>query len=264
MSRDDSSGSVGFLRTMPTLRASRHVPAKTHPRWLDFLFWKRLRDIQNRHVERQWRERLVFFGRLLHQQSFISATDGNLSVRLSDDRIMATPTGVSKGMMQPSDMVIVDRAGNRVAGEHNVSFEIDMHLTIYRRRPDVSAVVHAHPCTATAFASAGISLNEPLCSEFVMTLGSVPLAPYATTGTPEVSDSLLPFIGESNAILMANHGVVCYGKDLCQAYLRMEAVEHFARIVLATKQIGKQILLDNIKIQKLLEAKSRYLKAAAG
>ena len=265
MSRENSSGSLDYSKTLATVKPARLAspPARLwRTRHFPLLDW--LRGLPTRNAERQWREQLVFFGNLLHQQSFISATDGNLSVRLSEDRIMATPTGISKGMMQPSDMVMVDSSGKKLAGRRNVSFEIDMHLTVYRMRPDVSAVVHAHPCTATAFASAGIALTEPLCSEFVMTLGSVPLAPYATTGTSEVSESLLPFIADCNAILMANHGVVSYGKDLCQAYLRMEAVEHFARIVLATKQIGKQVLLDEVKVQKLLEAKSRYLKASAG
>jgi L-fuculose-phosphate aldolase len=201
---------------------------------------------------------LVYFGRLLHHQSFVAATDGNLSVRLDDQRILATPTGIGKAMMCSGDMVVIDKTGVKLKGRRKPSSEIDMHLAIYRLRRDVNAVVHAHPCTATAFACAGIALDEPLCSELIMTLGTVPLAPYGTTGTSEVSESLLPFIPYYNAILMANHGVVTYGETLCQAFHRMEAVEHFARIVLATRQIGKRTLLDEVKIQKLLEAKSRY------
>lgn len=207
--------------------------------------------------ERESRKLLVYFGRLLHQQFFISATDGNLSVRL-DDRILATPTGMSKGMMLPKDLVIVDLGGARIKGRREVSSEIDMHLLIYKMRPDVRAVVHAHPYTATGFASAGIALDEPLCSEVVMTLGEVPLAPYATTGTTELSRSLAPFVFKHNAILMANHGVVSYGETLLQAYQRMEAVEHFARIVLVTHQLGKKNLLSDTEIEKLLMAKDRY------
>ena len=265
MSSEYIPGPVGFWKGLLALGRDRSAfpPNAPHNRWLDFLL-RQFREKGGRGIERQWREQLVYFGKLLHQYAFVSATDGNMSVRLDDQRILATPTNISKGMMQPQDMVVVDRSGVKLAGKRNVSFEIDMHLTIYKLRPDVSAVVHAHPCTATAFASAGIALDEPLCSEFVITLGSVPLAPYATTGTSDVSASLLPLIPDHNAILMANHGVVCYGKDLCQAYQRMEAVEHFARIVLATRQIGKQSLLDQTRVQKLLEAKSRYLKAATG
>jgi L-fuculose-phosphate aldolase len=201
---------------------------------------------------------LVEFGRMLHTQGFVAATDGNLSVRLDQDRVMVTPTGVSKGMMRPEEMVIVDMDGNRVSGSCFPTSEIAMHLTIYSMRTDVSAVVHAHPCTATAFASAGLALDEPLCSEVVVTLGEVPLAPYATTGTVELSDSLRPFIPEHNAILMANHGVVTYGHDLRKAYLRMEAVEHFAKIVLAARQLGCARSLDDDQLEKLFEARSRY------
>jgi len=161
---------------------------------------------------------------MLHAQGFVAATDGNLSVRLDRERVLITPTGFSKGMMRPEDMIIVDLCGKKLSGSHNPSSEIVMHLTIYHMRPDVGAVVHAHPCTATGFASAGIALDEPLCSEIVITLGAVPLAPYATTGTMELSESLEPFIPYHEAILMANHGVVTYGEDLLRAFMRMESL----------------------------------------
>lgn len=208
--------------------------------------------------EAQLRQDLVDYGRMLHAQTFVAATDGNLSVRLDDHRVMITPTGVSKGMMHPDEMVIVDLEGEKLSGARQPSSEINMHLTIYRVRPEIGAVVHAHPCTATAFASAGIALDEPLCSEIVITLGTVPLAPYATTGTRELGDSLRPFIPDYNAILMANHGVVTYGADLRQAYLRMEAVEHYAKIVLAARQLGRSRALDNEQMEKLIAARSRY------
>jgi L-fuculose-phosphate aldolase len=210
--------------------------------------------------ELQLRHDLVEFGRMLHAQAFVAATDGNLSVRMDANRVMITPTGVSKGMMSPNEMVIVDLQGERLSGARRPSSEINMHLTIYRMRPDIGAVVHAHPCTATAFASSGIALDEPLCSEVVITLGSVPLAPYATTGTNELSESLRPFIPDHNAILMANHGVVTYGYDLRQAYLRMEAVEHYAKIVLAAKQLGSSRTLDEQQLEKLFAARSHYCK----
>jgi L-fuculose-phosphate aldolase len=213
--------------------------------------------------EKQCAEQLVYFGKLMHQQTFVSATDGNLSTRLDDHRILATPTGIGKSMMRASDMVLVDETGTRLRGNRAVSSEIGMHLTIYKLRPDIKAVVHAHPCTATAFACAGLALDEALCSELIMTLGTVPLAPYGTTGTSELSESLLPYIPSHNAVLMANHGVVAYGATLCEAYQRMEAVEHSARIVLATRQIGKQTLLGEPAIQKLLEARNCYLISSA-
>jgi L-fuculose-phosphate aldolase len=201
---------------------------------------------------------LVHFGKLLHQNAFVAATDGNLSVLTKEGLILATPTHMSKGMMQPEDIVVIDRSGKKLKGIRDVSSEIEMHLTIYRIRPDVRAIVHAHPCTATGFASAGIALDQPLCSEVVLTLGAVPLAPYATTGTPELSETLKPFIPNHDAILLANHGVVTYGSTVCEAYLRMEAVEHFARIVLVTKQLGREMCLDKASVSKLLLARERY------
>jgi L-fuculose-phosphate aldolase len=164
-------------------------------------------------------------------------------------------------MLQPEDMVIVDLQGSKLSGANNPSSEIAMHLTIYRMRPDVGAVVHAHPCTATGFASAGIALDEPLCSEVVIALGAtIPLAPYATTGTAELSESLAPFIPAHNAILMANHGVVTYGADLQQAYMRMETVEHYAKVVLAARQLGRIQPLDGREVEKLAEVRARYGK----
>jgi len=210
--------------------------------------------------ERKLRRELTRFGKMLHSMGFVAATDGNLSVRLDEDRVLVTPTCFSKGMMCPEDMVVVDLHGKKLSGTYNPSSEIVMHLTIYRMRPDVGAVVHAHPCTATGFASAGIALDEPLCSEIVITLGAVPLAPYATTGTMELSDSLRPFIPYHNAILMANHGVVTYGEDLCRAYMRMEAVEHYAKIVMTTRQLGTARSLDSRELEKLFEVRSQYVK----
>jgi L-fuculose-phosphate aldolase len=210
--------------------------------------------------ERALRQDLVRFGKMLHNHGFVAATDGNLSVRLDDTRFLVTPTCFSKGMMEPEDMVVVDVQGKKLSGSYNPSSEIAMHLTIYRMRPDVGAVVHAHPCTATGFASAGIALDEPLCSEVVITLGAVPLAPYATTGTMELSDSLRPFIPFHDAILMANHGVVTYGEDICRAYMRMEAVEHYAKIVMTTRQLGSARSLNSRQVEKLFEVRTQYAK----
>ena len=154
---------------------------------------------------------------MLHQRGFVAATDGNLSVRLSDNRILATPTCMSKGCMRAADLVIVDSGGRVVSGKRNVSSEIGMHLLIYRLRPDIKGIVHAHPPTATGFAAAGVPLNQPLVCEVVIGLGSIPLAKYGTPGTNELTDALEPLIPGFDAILMSNHGVVAYGRDLEQA-----------------------------------------------
>ncbi len=208
--------------------------------------------------ECRYRQELVRFGDLLHRKGFVSGTDGNLSVRLDDRRVLSTPTSISKGMMRPEDMVMVDLQGHSLSNGRRPSSEIGMHLTIYRMRADVCAVVHAHPCTATGFASAGMALDEPLCSEIVIALGKVPLAPYCTPGTPQLSEALIPYVEGHNAILMANHGVVTYGEDLLQAYLNMETVEHFARISLVTRQLGRREVLHGEDLKQLNEARSKY------
>jgi L-fuculose-phosphate aldolase len=205
------------------------------------------------------RREIIRCGALLHTSGFIAATDGNLSVRLDDNRVLVTPTGMSKGMMKTSDLVIVDMEGRKLKGRREVTSEIGMHLLVYRMRPDVNAVVHAHPRTATGFAAAGIALNQPLVCEVVIGLGQIPLAPYGTPGTPELAETLKPLIPDFDAILMANHGVVTYGTDLQSAYMKMETVEHFAQITLVTHLLGKQQPLDVSHLEKLLAVRSRYM-----
>ena len=212
-------------------------------------------------AERKHRDEIVRYGRMLHERCFVAAMDGNLSVRLDDDRILVTPTCLSKGSMRPADMVIVDLEGQRVAGRRNVTSEVGMHLLIYRMRPDVKAIVHAHPPTATGFAAAGIALTEPLVCEVVMGLGCIPLARYGTPGTSELAGTLEPYVPNYDAILMSNHGVVTYGDTLEHAYMKMETVEHFAQISLVTHMLGRQQPLKQVEIEKLLLARSKYFGA---
>jgi L-fuculose-phosphate aldolase len=189
----------------------------------------------------------------------VAATDGNLSVRLENGKILSTPTLMSKGLMEPDDLVVVDLHGKKLSGGRNVSSEIAMHLLIYDKRPDINAVVHAHPPTATGYAAAGVALDVALCAELVVTLGSVPLASYETPGTPELAEALAPLVADHEAILMANHGVVTYGVDLRNAYMNMETVEHFAKIALVTHMLGKQQPISEKHVDKLREIRSKYL-----
>lgn len=207
----------------------------------------------------QHRADIIQFGKLLHQKGFVAATDGNISVRLDDDSVLCTPTGMSKGMMTPEDLVIVDMQGRRKSGKRSVSTEIGMHLLIYRLRHNVHGVVHAHPTTATGYAAAGIALNKALVSEVVLSLGSIPLARYGTPGTPELTDALEPLIANHNAILMANHGVVTYGDTLLRAYMKMETVEHFAKIALVTHLLGQQQPLSDEAVEKLVATRLREM-----
>ena len=209
-------------------------------------------------TEQQHRDEIVRFGKMLHQTGLVAATDGNLSVRLESGNVLCTPTLMSKGLMEPQDLVIVDPSGNKVNGSRGVSSEIAMHLLIYRLRPDVGAVVHAHPPTATGYAAAGIALDRALCSEIIVTLGSVPLANYETPGTQELAEALSPLLAEHDAILMANHGVVTCGADLLTAYMNMETVEHFAKIALVTHLLGKQQPLSDQHVDKLREMRVKY------
>lgn len=206
----------------------------------------------------QHREEIVRFGKMLHQNGLVAATDGNLSVRMDDATVLCTPTLMSKGMMEPCDLVIVDEHGRKISGRREVSSEIAMHLFIYRERPDVNAVVHAHPPTATGYAAAGIPLDTALCSEIVVTLGSVPLASYGTPGTAELAEALAPLIPDHQAILMANHGVVTYGADLLTAFMNMETVEHYAKIALVTHMLGRQQPLSGQHLDKLREIRLKY------
>jgi L-fuculose-phosphate aldolase len=208
--------------------------------------------------EQQLRREIVETGKALHRNGFIAACDGNLSVRLDKTRILVTPTGMSKGAMRTADLVIVDMKGRKLAGSREVTSEIGMHLLIYELRPDVRAIVHAHPRTATGFAAAGMALNQPLVCEVVIGLGQIPLAPYGTPGTPELANTLEPYVPQYDAILMANHGVVTYGANLQSAYMKMETVEHFAQIALVTHILGKQQLLACADLEKLVLARKKY------
>jgi L-fuculose-phosphate aldolase len=194
----------------------------------------------------------------------VASTDGNISLRLDPYRILTSPTGISKGMMATDDLVITDLEGRRLSGRRNPSSELAMHLLIYKRRPDINAVCHAHPPVATGYAAAGIPLNRAILSELVISLGCVPLARYGTPGTPELTEALEPLVQSYDSILMANHGVVTYGPDLLTAFFRMETTEHFARVALVTELLGKQVLLSGGDVEKLLAARARYgLQTAA-
>jgi L-fuculose-phosphate aldolase len=213
-------------------------------------------------AEVELRRDLVRFSRLLYRLGFMPGASGNLSVRLDDRRLLVTPTGVSKFLLRSADMVIVDLQGRQLDGYRKMTSEVSMHLAVYRHRADVTAVVHSHPPIATAFACVGRGLDEMLCQEAVMTLGVVPLATYATTGTEEVAASLVPFIPDHDAILMANHGAVSYGDTLLQAFQKMEIVEHLAQIALVAHQLGAPRILKHEQVKQLRDAKTRYLQNA--
>jgi L-fuculose-phosphate aldolase len=208
--------------------------------------------------EAEHRHDICTAGNWLYDRGFIPACDGNISVRLDPERILATPKGFCKGMMAPDDLVVTDLDGRKLKGSNAPSSELAMHLLIYKRRSDANAVCHAHPPIATGFAAAGVPLDKPLLAEMVVTFGSVPLAPFALPGTSELSWSLEPLVADHDAILMANHGVVTYGSDLISAFHRMDVVEHYARVSLVTELLGKQSLLSGCDVEKLLTTRPRH------
>ena len=208
--------------------------------------------------EPQLRASIVEIGKCVWQKGWVAANDGNISCRLPGDRILCTPTGVSKGMMTADDLIICDLEGNRLQGTRARTTEINMHLTIYKMRPDVRAVVHAHPPASTGFAVAGRPLNQAILPEVIVNLGCVPLAEYGLPGTPAVTEGMAPYIPNYDAILMGNHGAVCYADELWKAYFRMETVEHTARIVLIAELLGGAKVLPRTEVDKLLDSRSRY------
>jgi L-fuculose-phosphate aldolase len=216
-------------------------------------------------TERELREDIVEIGRLVYQKGWVAANDGNITIRMGRDRILATPTGVSKGMMKPDDLIVVDMKGDKIEGRKERTSEILMHITIYEMRPDIFSVVHAHPPVATGFAAAGRPLNLALLPEVIIGLGCVPLADYGLPGTPALTEPMLPYIPKYEAIMMGNHGAVCYGEDVYKAFFRMETVEHFARISLVAELLGGPTVLPRLEVDKLLDSRTRYgVKSRAG
>jgi L-fuculose-phosphate aldolase len=209
-------------------------------------------------TEREHRQNIVDVGRIVWKKGWVAANDGNISIRLEDDRILCTPTGVCKGMMQPADLIVCDMAGCKIEGSKDCTTEIAMHVAVYRLRPDVRSVLHAHPPVATGFAVAGRPLDLALLPEVIIGLGSVPLADYGLPGTDELTAPMLPLIPGHDALLMANHGAVSYGRDVYEALFRMETVEHLARVTLVAELLGGAKALPRAEVAKLLDARTRY------
>jgi L-fuculose-phosphate aldolase len=209
-------------------------------------------------TEKELRDDIVQIGKLVYQKGWVASNDGNISIRLDAKRILCTPTGISKGMMTPDDLIICDPEGNKVEGTRNRTSEILMHTTIYALRPDIHAVVHTHPPVATGFAAAGRALTQAVLPEVVVNLGCVPLAAYGLPGTPELTEPMLPLIPRHDAILLANHGAVCYAGEAWKAFFKMETVEHYARIALVAELLGGPRLLPRAEVSKLIDARARY------
>jgi L-fuculose-phosphate aldolase len=221
------------------------------------------KDKQTFYSDQEAREMICEIGRRVYNRNYVAANDGNISVKVSPNEIWTTPTGVSKGYMTPDMMMKMDLSGKVLSGNLKPSSEVKMHLRVYNENPEVNAVVHAHPPVATSFAIAGISLDKPVLPEAIVLLGTVPVAPYALPGTHEVSNSIAPYCNTHNAVLLANHGALTWGRDLMEAYFRMESLEHYATILMYSNNILKKAnelnrsqIADLIKIRESMGIKA--------
>jgi L-fuculose-phosphate aldolase len=207
---------------------------------------------------------IVEIGRRMYARGYTASNDGNISVRLGPDRLLMTPKSVCKGFMTPEMMCITDLEGRKLQGDRDPSSEMLMHLEVYRQRPDVQAVVHAHPPTATGFAVAGIPLDRAVLAEVLTTLGSIPIAEYATPSTKELPEAVRKYIKAHDGMLLANHGALTVGGDLYGAYYKMETIEHFAKISLVARLLGRENLLSRDEVNRLQELRGAYgIKAPA-
>jgi L-fuculose-phosphate aldolase len=209
------------------------------------------------------RKAIVEAGRRLYAKGMVASNDGNISVRLSEDELLITPTGVCKGDMEEGQLLKVSMDGTVISGSMKPTSEMKMHLVVYAIREDARAVVHAHPPHATAFAVAGLPLDKITLPEVVFSLGSVSLAEYGTPSTAEIPEAVKRHIAHSDALLLANHGALTVGGDAMDAYFKMETLEHFAKISILARQLGGERALDEAQCRKLYEVRTKvYGKSA--
>lgn len=205
--------------------------------------------------EKALREEICEIGRRMYARRMVAANDGNISVRLSEKEILCTPTGVSKGFMKPEQLCKTDLSGNvlEMAEGLGPSSEVKMHLRVYQKRPDIMAVVHAHPIFATSFAVMGRALESPIMPEVIVNFGKIPLAPYGTPSTSEIPDAIEPYLADYEAILLESHGALTWAKNLTAAYMKMESVEFYAELLYRTTQLGGPRELTEERLMRLRE-----------
>lgn len=210
-------------------------------------------------TEKQAKKAIIEIGQRMYVRDFVAANDGNISIKTGDNEVWATPTGVSKGFMKKKMLVKVDLDGNVLEGTNKPSSELKMHLRAYKENPDILSVCHAHPPICTCFAIAGIPLDAPVLAEAIITLGDVPIAPYAELGTNEVPEAIAPYCNTHNGVLLANHGAVTWAEDAFSAYYRLESMEYYAKILLITDKIlEKQNKLDEQQVDRLLFMREKF------
>lgn len=209
--------------------------------------------------ELEIKEQICDIGRRIYNRNMVAANDGNISVKISENEFLCTPTGVSKGFMTPEYICKVDAKGNvlEANGNFRPSSEIKMHMRVYEKREDVGAVVHAHPVYATSFAIAGIPLTEPIMPEAVIALGSVPIAEYGTPSTMEIPDNIEKYLQQYDAVLLESHGALTWSSDLISAYMKMESVEFYAQLMYQAKMLGGPKVFSEERVEQLYEVRRK-------
>jgi L-fuculose-phosphate aldolase len=207
--------------------------------------------------EYKLKEQICEIGRRVYAKGFAAANDGNISVRLNDREILCTPTMVSKGFLKPEDLCKVDYEGKQLAGTRKRSSEILLHLSVYKHRPDVQAVVHCHPPHATAFGVAHEPIPKCVLPEVEVFLGEVPVAVYETPGGQKFADTIVPYLKDCNTIILANHGTVTFGPDLEKAYWNSEIIDAYCKILILARQLGRVNYFSDQHTRELLELKKR-------
>lgn len=210
-------------------------------------------------MEYEIKKMICEVGRRMYQNGFVAANDGNISVRISENEVLCTPTGVSKGFMTPDMICKVDMNGNVIStsGNYRPSSEVKMHLRVYKKRPDVKSVTHAHPPYGTSYAIAGVPLTQPIMPEAVIALGEVPIAKYGTPSTEEIPDEVEKFLERYDAVLLENHGALSWGPDLMNAYFKMESLEFYAKLNYLATQIGGAKILNDIQVSQLIDLRKK-------
>lgn len=211
-------------------------------------------------TEAEIKQQICDIGKRIYDRGMVASNDGNISVKISDNEFLCTPTGVSKGFMTPEYICKVDRDGKVIEANDGFrpSSEIKMHMRVYRERPDVKSVVHAHPMYATAFAIAGIPLTQPIMPEAVIALGEVPIAEYGTPSTEEIPDAVSKYLQSYDAVLLANHGALSFSDSLLNAYHKMESVEFYAQLLFLARQLGGPKELTKEQVERLYDIRRQF------
>jgi L-fuculose-phosphate aldolase len=217
-------------------------------------------EMESYRTESQYRSDIIEICKRVHSNGWVASNDGNISIKISPNEVLCTPTGMSKGYLTPDQLVKVDMNGNKLEGELEASSEVKIHLDVYKHKEGINSAVHAHPPYSTAYAVAGIPLDQCVIPEIIVSLGSIPLTKYGTPSTKEIPENIRKHLQDHNAFLMENHGAFAIGADVYQAYYRMESMELFAKISLLAKTLGNVNNISEDNVRKIIELRSNFIK----